>query len=247
MSLTYQPFADCKPVEKLRRDLSMNLTDRQRTISTVLGAALLGLAATNRGGFRWLPALLGAALVHRGWSGWCALSAALDRDTRHEARGVPGNRGIKIEEAVEIQCPADTLYRFWRNLGRLPSVMRHVESVVETGTGRSHWKVQGPGGYTLEWDAEIINEREGELIAWQSLPGSVIRNAGSVWFEASEGGSTRVKVALEYEPPAGVLGERVAELLGSSPREDLAEDLVRFKLFAERELQGVQGETPASV
>lgn len=88
----------------------------------------------------------------------------------------------------------------------------------------------------MEWDAEIINEEEDRFIAWQSLPGATVSNAGSVWFEPTSGAGTRVKVAFEFDPPAGAVGVAVAELFENSPEADLAEDLERFKGFAESEL-----------
>lgn len=91
-------------------------------------------------------------------------------------------------------------------------------------------------GATVKWEAEIINDIPGKLIAWQTLPGASVRSAGSVWFEEGSDNSTRVKVSLEFDPPAGIAGGAVAALLGVSPRANLAEDLSRFKAFAEREL-----------
>jgi uncharacterized membrane protein len=141
-----------------------------------------------------------------------------------------------MEESIEVRCSPDVLYRFWRDLEELPRVMRHVESVQQLSDRRSHWKVKAPAGMTVEWDAEIINEMEGRLIAWQSLPGAAVRSAGSVRFEPKDEGITRVKVAFEYDPPAGAFGAMIASLLGHSPRASLTEDLARFKEFAEREL-----------
>ena len=115
--------------------------------------------------------------------------------------------------------------------------MRHVKSVESRGAKRSHWKVDGPAWQTLEWDAEIINEEQDRFIAWQSLPGASVSNAGSVWFEPTSGNRTRVKVAFEFDPPAGALGAAIGEMLGKSPASDLTEDLQRFKAFAENELK----------
>src|SRR5262245_64907577 len=50
---------------------------------------------------------------------------------------------------------------------------------TERPGGRSHWVVDGPLGTHVEWDAEVINEIENELIAWQSLPGGTVDSAGS--------------------------------------------------------------------
>ena len=115
--------------------------------------------------------------------------------------------------------------------------MRHVKSVEQLGNKRTHWKVSGPAGQSFAWHAEIINEEENRLIAWQSLPGASVSNAGSVWFEPAIGGATRVKVAFEFDPQAGPLGVAVAAFFGSSAEADLAEDLQRFKEFAENELK----------
>jgi uncharacterized membrane protein len=237
MSLTYQPFAQMPEVDRLSHDLQMNLSDGERILSGAFGLGLAAAGLARHGLVRWALLLAGGALLQRSLSGHCPVYEHLELDRRHDRAGVPGNRGTRIESSVEIRCPAATLFEFWRNLEQLPRVMRHVKSVEQRGKKRSHWKVAGPAGQTLEWDAEIINEEAGRFIAWQSLPGAMVSNVGSVWFEPANSGATRVKVALEFDPPAGALGVAVAELFGKSPEADLAEDLQRFKKFAENELQ----------
>ncbi len=87
---------------------------------------------------------------------------------------------------------------------------------------------------TVEWDAEIINEKENEMIAWRSLEGADVDNAGSVHFEkAPNGRGTVVKVSLKYDPPAGVIGAAVAKLFGEEPSQQIQEDLRRFKQLME--------------
>jgi uncharacterized membrane protein len=82
----------------------------------------------------------------------------------------------------------------------------------------------------VEWDAVIHHEFDDELIAWRSLPGSEINNAGSVHFTPSADGSgTEVRVLLSYEPPAGKVGVAVARLLGEEPSKQVADDLRRLK------------------
>ncbi len=237
MSLTYQPFAQTPEVDRLRHDLQMNLPDGERVLSGVIGVGLTAAGLARGGLARWALLLAGGALLRRSLTGRCPLYQHLELDRRHERSGIPGNRGKRVEAAVKIQCPAETLYAFWRTLEQIPRVMRHVTSVEQRGGGRSHWKVAGPAGQTVEWDAEIINEEEGRFIAWQSLPGATVSNAGSVWFEPANGGATRVKVAFEFDPRAGALGVAVAELFGNVPEADLREDLQRFKEFAETELK----------
>jgi uncharacterized membrane protein len=103
-----------------------------------------------------------------------------------------------------------------------------------TGEGRSHWVAKAPAGTTVEWDAEVYNEKENEMIAWRSLEGSQVDNAGSVHFTPAPGGrGTQVRVVLKYDPPAGVIGAAVARLFGESPAQQIDEDLRRFKQLME--------------
>lgn len=155
---------------------------------------------------------------------------------RPSTPGVESGHGAKIEHSVDIHCPAQELYLFWGKLDQLSRILRHVETVEQIDGTHSHWVVRGPFGQQFEWDAEIINEREGELISWRSLSGATVPNAGSVRFEDLGNRMTRLNVTMEFDPPAGSLGLTSVELLGASPQQELEEDLIAFKDFAEREL-----------
>jgi uncharacterized membrane protein len=62
-----------------------------------------------------------------------------------------------------------------------------------------------------------------------------VQNAGSVRFESAGDGQTEVRVSLQYQPPAGVIGATVAKLFGEAPEQQLEEDLARFKAIIERD------------
>jgi uncharacterized membrane protein len=235
MALDFKPFEKLPSFKELRDELNRNISDKERMGSAFLSAALIPFALKQHGIGKWALLLGAGALLYRSMSGRCPVYEMLDIDRRHRPAGVSGNRGIRVEAAVEIACPANMLYEFWKNLAELPRVMRHVESVTVMGE-YSHWKVKGPLGKTLEWDAEIINDHPGRLIAWQSLPGATVDNAGSVRFEKLGGRRTRLKVTFDFDPPAGPVGAAVAKLLGGSPQRLLEEDLAGFKEFAERDL-----------
>ncbi len=113
--------------------------------------------------------------------------------------------------------------------------MDNVESVEVRDSRRSHWVVRGPAGTKVEWDAEIINEVPNELIAWRSIEGSQIDNAGSVHFAPARDGSrgTELRIILRYDPPAGVLGATVSRILGEDPAIQVEEDLLRLKMLLE--------------
>lgn len=141
----------------------------------------------------------------------------------------------EIDASVTIGKPAAEIYNFWRNLENLPRFMKNLESVRDVGNGRSHWVAKSPvGGAPVEWDAEIVEERDGELISWRSLPDSTIHNSGNVRFEPATGGrGTFVKVHLDLVPPGGVVGRLAASLLEPVTVLQVKEDLRRLKNLLE--------------
>jgi uncharacterized membrane protein len=210
----------------------INISRAERWGSALGGAALAfyGLKRRSLGGVAL--SAVGATLIYRGLTGHCGLYEALGVNT---ARGDAGaQRGIHVEKTVTILTSPEQLYRFWRRFENLPCFMWHVESVRETGDRRSHWVAKGPFGATVEWDAEITADRENELIAWRSLEGARLPNAGCVRFRRAAGGrGTEVYVLLNYYPPLGKLGATVAKFFGQEPGQQLAEDLRRLKRFLE--------------
>jgi uncharacterized membrane protein len=236
MPLTAQPFANSKELEGVRSALSVNVPNAERIGSVAAGAGLVayGISRKSVGGF--LIALMGGALIGRGATGHCSLYAMMGVNSRklNPERGVPGNKGIKVVRSVTVARAPQEVYRYWRKLKNLPRFMEHLESVQELDQLRSAWVVRGPMGHNVEWTAQIISDHPGEMISWESLPGAEVQNAGSVWFEGANGGlSTEVKVSLQYQPPAGVIGATVAKFLGESPELQLEADLNRFKNLIE--------------
>jgi uncharacterized membrane protein len=140
----------------------------------------------------------------------------------------PG-RGVRVEQSIEVNRTPPELFRLWRDLETMGRVFRHIERVDCGSSHRSHWVAHGPLGTHVEWDAEIINEVDNELIGWQSLPGSEVACAGSVRFEPTADGATRVHVLFRYDPPGGKIGAAIASALGADPSKTVADDLARFK------------------
>lgn len=141
---------------------------------------------------------------------------------------------IQVTKSITVMKPRADVYQFWRQLERLPSFMIHLASVSEVSPIRSHWIVNAPGGTQVEWDAEIVDERENELLSWRSCEGSEIPNAGKVRFsDAPADRGTEVRVELNYDPPGGTTGAAVAKLFGEEPSQQLTDDLRRFKQVME--------------
>ena len=141
---------------------------------------------------------------------------------------------IHVMKSVTVMKTRAEVYRFWRQLERLPSFMIHLESVTEATPTRSHWVAHAPGGSHVEWDAEIVDERENEQLSWRSVEGSEMQNIGSVRFkDAPADRGTEVHVDLSYDAPGGAAGAAIAKWFGEEPGQQLTDDLRRFKQVME--------------
>jgi uncharacterized membrane protein len=211
-----------------------NVGSWERVASGFAGAMLacVGLRRRSLSGFAL--AAIGGSLLYRAATGHCSLYGKLGVSTaKGDGYGVSG--GIKVEKSLIINRPAGELYDFWRKLENLPKFMTHLKSVRTLGDNYSHWVAQGPAGIDVEWGAEIINDAPGEVIAWQSLPESDVRSAGSVRFEENpDGGGTLVKVVLQYLPIGGHLGAALANMFAESPEAAIEQELKRFKQLMEK-------------
>jgi len=171
--------------------------------------------------------------------------SAKDQSRGGPVAGLEGGAGRKIEQTVTIHRPPSELFHFWRHFDNLPRFMDNLESVAILDDRRSHWVAKGPLGTRVAWDAEIHNEIEDELIAWRSLPGADLDQAGSVHFSPAPDGATDVRVIMRYAAPGGRLGEAVAHAFGDDPERQVADDLRRFKQVMEAGV-GATAATPAS-
>jgi uncharacterized membrane protein len=213
-----------------------NVSQIEQWASLAAGTALLvgGLQRGRLGGL--VSCLAGGSLLYRGLTGHCHAYDALGIDTsKHSlATSVPAQQGDRIDHALVVNRSAKDLYDFWRDLKNLPKVLRHVGRIDVVSPTRSHWVAKGPMGTLFEWDAEIHNEREPELIAWRSLPGSQVETAGSVHFRSlGHDRGTAVSVTLKYNPPGGKIGAAIATILGQGMQQELEEDLRQFKSIME--------------
>ena len=217
---------------------NVNVGHLERVVSAVAGGALAVAGLRMRSLPGLLVAALGGGLVYRGVTGHCPAYQSLGVNTADDsAPPLPEqyfHHGIHVEESMTIDRTPWDLYSFWRNFENLGRFMYHVESVKVLDEKRSHWAVRAPAGSTVEWDAEIINDEPNALIAWRSLAGASVDNAGSVRFVPGVAGrGTEVKVVIDYIPPGGHLGKWVAGLFGKDPADQIREDLRRFKRLME--------------
>lgn len=165
---------------------------------------------------------------------YCSQQFPRDSAATLYGNGMGKEQKMDVKQAITINRPQEELYQFWRDFEHLPRFMYHLEEVQVLDGTRSHWKVKGPAGKKVEWDAEIVDDQPNRQIGWRSLPEADVDNSGVVRFERAPGGrGTTVKVEMHYSPPAGVVGEVVAKLYGESPEKQVWEDLHRLKQLLE--------------
>jgi uncharacterized membrane protein len=138
----------------------------------------------------------------------------------------------RVEGSIEVEAPVGKVYGYWQTLENLPQFMTNVEEVRSTGPDTTHWKVKGPLGTSLEFDARTTQDQENEAIGWNSENGEV-QTSGQVRFREVSPSRTRVEVQMNYwDVPGGRAGE-VASRLVANPQVMMQQDLQNFKEIIE--------------
>ena len=134
----------------------------------------------------------------------------------------------RVEGNIEVEAPVAKVYDYWKNLENLPSFMSNIEDVSMTGSDTSHWKVKGPLGTSVEFDAKTTQNRENEAIGWNTEDGDV-ETSGQVRFKEITPDRTRIEVQMNWaDPPGGKVGEVVTGMF-AGPKTMFEQDLRNFK------------------
>ncbi|HSN06004.1 MAG TPA: SRPBCC family protein [Candidatus Angelobacter sp.] len=131
------------------------------------------------------------------------------------------------EHSVVVERPLMTVYDQWTQFESYPAFMDNVAEVEQVDDAMTHWKVS-VAGVEREYDAQILEQRPGEVIAWQSVSGP--RQAGSVRFAPLDPDRTRVTLTMDFEPQG--FTENVGEGVGAVGS-SVADSLERFKEYIE--------------
>jgi len=219
----------------------LNVGQKERIASTVIGAAVLAIAPTRA---RWaqLPlTLMGLGLLGRGASGRCSFYQALGVSScegHHQVScGHPAlTREVKVQQTVTIHEIPSRVYEFWRDLNNMPLFSENILSVTETGQGISHWvaRAHGLDGHNITWNAEMTHDDKNRRIEWKTVEGADFTHHGSVAFHPAPGErGTEVRVVMRYQMLGGKLGKNLAKLLGDEPGQQIRADLMRLKQILE--------------
>lgn len=222
---TMNPDAEVSAIPPATGSSNLNVGTTERIVSTVGGAALTIMALRDLRSTSGISMLLtGGFLLVRGISGYCVVNNAIGRNTAHKL-GSP----VEVKTTVSLNKPRPEVYSFWRKLENLPRFMKHLEKVEEIDQTKSRWTAKGPAGVgSVSWEAEIIEDHPNEFIAWQSLPGSTVDNAGQVRFTDSANG-TDISVQMTYRLPAGDVGGVAAKLFSPMAEKMMKDDIRSLK------------------
>jgi uncharacterized membrane protein len=199
-----------------------------RVAGDAMDLALLGTILRGQGASRARASLAALGVV-----GLTALDVA---GGRRPHAGLLSTRSAPVEAKQSItvnRSPID-VYRLWRDFEQLPRFMRHVAAVEVLDDRRSRWEVEAPGGTAVSWEAELIEDREGERIAWRSVEGADVDNQGMVSFHRAPGDrGTEVRVELTYHAPGGRKAVNLARLFRRAPDQQLRDELRAMKQVLE--------------
>lgn len=150
----------------------------------------------------------------------------------------------RAEKSIRVKASVGAVYDYWRNFEHFPSFMTNVEEVtlLDPQGRRSHWKLKGPVGTAVEFDATITQDEPNRSIGWKST-GGTMGSSGNVTFVQTDF-NTEVHVIMQwYDPPGKAIGEAASRLL-QNPEGMLHHDLERFKELIEMHASTMPAQTP---
>jgi len=208
----------------------------EQVLSVCMGGALFlfGLTQGRKSGA--IPVLIGSGLLVHGLSSHSRLYEAIGIDEiygttiRH-----PLNRTVHFSDSIIINSSPAEIYAFWRDFKNLPKFMQSIVAVEEIDERRSRWHAHGPLNKEFYWEAEIVEERENEMIKWHTIESeSSLEHEGTFSLRQAPGNrGTILMLNCRWSPPGGVLGAATAKILPQDPVRQLGEDLRRFRQLIE--------------
>jgi uncharacterized membrane protein len=105
------------------------------------------------------------------------------------------SRRLPIQRSIDVAVPVDVAWEQWMEFEHFPEGVHRVVD-VERDDGRLTGHLDGIT--SRDWEAEVIEERENESFAWQSVEGSDA--AGLVTFHELSDRLTRIELTLDVRP-----------------------------------------------
>jgi uncharacterized membrane protein len=136
-------------------------------------------------------------------------------------------RRLPIQRWTDVAVPVEKAYEQWTKFEEFPKFMHRVLEVKEEEKGKVHWQ-EKIWFSTREWDAEIVDQKKNDRIAWKTTSGT--QHSGVISFHKLDSNLTRVLVTVDFVP-TGMM-EKMASGLRFTKRA-VQSDLARFKAYVE--------------
>lgn len=217
---------------RMRARNSPNVHRVERVVSSI-GGALLVADGLRRGSLAGvLMTLAGGGLIYRGVRGHCPVYQAIGVNTAHERAGEEGGQ---IERTITIDRSPEELHRFWSSPPNLGRIMAHFATVEIAEDGAATWKVRTPLGQLFAWHTRVVEDREGEVVRWQSGEDARPAFEGMLRFARAPGDrGTRVTLALRFQGKGvAAIGGTLMQALRMVPSTLAFKALQRFKSLVE--------------
>lgn len=137
-----------------------------------------------------------------------------------------------MTDRIEVEEPVAAVYRRWAHVEDFPQFMVQVDCLEVIDEVRLHLTTTVEG-LTTEWDAEIVELRPNESLAWRATDGS--NNGGRVEFRPRGDSRTEVAFFLAIDDERFTHRRAAAEHLSHLIA---LEDLARFRALVEADRAG---------
>ena len=194
----------------------------EQLAEALLAGVLFGYAGGRRGRTALSTRIAGAALL---------VSAFAPALLRRVLRAGAARRRVHLRTTVELERPVHEVFEFCRDFENFPRVIQSLHSVTDFQDGRSHWEVISPRGEILAWDAQVTKYVPNAVLAWRSLPGSVVDCNGLIRFAPTPSGGTELRIQIEYDPRHTGLSDAIRALFDTSRERQLEADLARANFY----------------
>jgi len=135
------------------------------------------------------------------------------------------NQRLPIQLSIDVAVPIHVAWEEWRSWGSLPEGVHRIQDVERDGDSLLGHTA---GPRSVDWEAEIKDEREDESFAWRSVAGSDV--AGLATFHQISERLTRIELDLDVMPTNPAEAFTLASHLAHRRAEA---DLRRFKAHVE--------------
>ena len=195
----------------------------QHVVEALVAGALLAYARGDAGrGRRGVAARLTASAL--------LLAAFAPEMTRQLLRIGAARRRVHLRTTLELDRPVHEVFEFCRDFENFPRVVQSLRRVTDFQDGRSCWEVISPSGEVLSWNSQVTKYVPNVVIAWRSVPGSVVDCNGLIRFSPSPRG-TRLRVEVDYDPCHTGISDAIRALFDVSRTEQLEADLARANYY----------------